>query len=71
MANDLHQRAHSASIIAAGLGVQAVALLGGAAIYFSFTLGLISGRDMPDNEHSAVYEQPRFGRFLRGMSVSP
>lgn len=60
------KRMQSADIVASGLAVQAVALLGAMVLYFWFILGLNSGQGVPDEKHAAVYLAPRFERFLRG-----
>ncbi|KND88894.1 hypothetical protein TOPH_06424 [Tolypocladium ophioglossoides CBS 100239] len=63
-------RMQSAGIVAGGLAVQAVALLGAMVVYLWFMLGLNSGQGLPDEKHAAVYLAPRFERFLRGMEIA-
>ncbi|GAB0135285.1 hypothetical protein EsDP_00003628 [Epichloe bromicola] len=63
-------RDRSASIIAAGLGVQCVSLLFSAAVYFFCVLGLDSGQEIPDDSRATIYSASRFRRFLRGVEIS-
>ncbi|OAA34846.1 RTA-like protein [Metarhizium rileyi] len=65
-----NSRTNSASIIVAGLSVQAAALFGSAVVYFFLVLTLSSGHRAPDEIHSRVYMAPKFGRFLRAIELS-
>lgn len=69
LTNRHDKRAKGADIIAGGLGLQTVALLGFCGLHFWFTVGLSSRRDTMDPKHSSVYSSIQFKRFIMGKSM--
>lgn len=60
------QRAGGAELIAGGLGVQVIALLGFVGLHFWFTFRVHTNRSLVDARHSAMCRTTRFKRFLFG-----
>ncbi|CAM1501039.1 Fc.00g102010.m01.CDS01 [Cosmosporella sp. VM-42] len=63
-------RTEGVDITAAGLAIQASALLAFCILHFWFTLGLSTRSAGLDVRHSGVYESPRFKNFLMAMQAS-
>lgn len=60
------QRSQSFFILAAGLALQTIALLGMIVLYVRFVFGLHISRQFLDLKHSSIYRTTIFARFRRG-----
>ncbi|KAG9250215.1 RTA1 like protein-domain-containing protein [Emericellopsis atlantica] len=63
-------RKSGTSLIAGGLGVQLLALVGFTAIHAWFRMGLRTRRADIDPKHAALYESARFRRFLLSTQLA-
>lgn len=61
------QRAQSVRIVAAGLALQIIALVGSAILYGLFTRNLQSNRSSLDLKHFTIYGNKSFARFRHSM----
>ncbi|KAL6866243.1 hypothetical protein ACO1O0_002350 [Amphichorda felina] len=63
-------RPGGARLVAAGLGVQLIALLCFSVLHFWFTLGVRTSVSVLDKKYSAVYQSLRFKRFLLATQLA-
>ncbi|KAM0424625.1 hypothetical protein ACHAPT_010151 [Fusarium lateritium] len=63
-------RKQGAIVAAAGLAIQAAALLACTGLHFWFTLGLSTKRGSLDTRHVQIYSSSQFKKFLMAMEVA-